>query len=184
MGRRRAVVSRLVYIIGEPGVGKTTALEIYCGRFFPVDDADPIPHRAWLDRDRLAFVTLGRHRPPFSGTDTLSLGIQPRAVAWLTSPGAPDLVIAEGDRLANAKFFDAIVDSGRRLDVVHLTLDPATAEARRDARGSTQDPAWIKGRRTKVERLSRDYWATLIDTDRPARDVADDLRHVIESDRG
>lgn len=172
-------VRRLVYVIGEPGAGKTTAVEAACAPYTPIDLEDPIPHRAWMDGRDLAFVTLGRHRPPFSGTDTLGMSIQPAATRWLTHEASPTVVLAEGDRLGNTKFFRAMVDAGRDLTIVHLTVPPEIAAARRAARGTEQNATWLAGRRTKVANLTATHQHVTIDGTRPVDEIAADLAMLL-----
>lgn len=174
---------RLVYVIGEPGAGKTTAVNAYCAAYEPVDVPTPIAHRAWLDDGTLTFVTLGRDRPPFSGTDTLAMNVQPAVTAWLSEPTSPRLVLAEGDRLGNGKFFDAMTTAGRDLTVVYLATGTDVAAQRRAARsastGTTQNATWVAGRVTKVRRLVDAYEVVTIDGNRPPDDVAADLANLI-----
>lgn len=176
--------ARLVYVIGEPGAGKTTAVDAYCAAYEPIDLDAPIPHRAWMDDGDLAFVTLGRHRPPFSGTDTLAMNVQPVATTWLSHPASPRLVLAEGDRLGNAKFLNAMRDVGRDVTVVYLATDPDVAQARRTARsastGTEQNASWVAGRVTKVSRLVETFDPVRIDGNRPVDEIAADLANLLD----
>ena len=175
---------RLLYVIGEPGAGKTTAVDAYCSAYEPVDVDTPIAHRAWMDDGGLAFVTLGRNRPPFSGTDTLAMNVQPTATTWLAHPASPRIVLAEGDRLGNAKFLNAMHDAGRDVTVVYLATDPDVAAARRATRsaatGTTQNSAWVAGRVTKVSRLVTTFDPVRIDGNRPVDEIAADLANLLD----
>lgn len=172
-------VRRLVYVIGEPGAGKTTAVEAVCAPYTPIDLENPIPHRAWMDGATLAFVTLGRHRPPFSGTDTLGMSIQPAATRWLAHDASPATVLAEGDRLGNAKFFRAMIDAGRDVTIVHLAVPEDLAATRRAARGTEQNATWLAGRRTKVANLTNSHPHVTIDGTRPVDQIAADLTMLL-----
>jgi adenylate kinase family enzyme len=178
------VTHRLIYVIGEPGSGKTTAVDAFCSTYVPLDIDTPVPHRAWLDGPDLAFVTLGRHRPPFSGTDTLAMNVQPTVTTWLTHPSSPPIVLAEGDRLGNGKFFDAMLTAQRDLTVVHLATDPDLAAQRRADRsarsGTVQNPTWVAGRRTKVARLVETYDVVRINGNRPVDEIAADLANLLD----
>jgi len=169
---------RLVYLIGEPGAGKTTTVDAATADLTPVDAEEPIPHRAWFAGDELRFLTLGRHRPPFSGTDTLGMAIQPVALGWLTHINWPVTVLAEGDRLGNRKFFAALTRAGWDVDVVHLIVPHDDAAARRAARGTKQDERWVAGRRTKVHNLA-DWVSIELDGTLPPELLGAQLRSIV-----
>ena len=153
---------RVVYVIGVPGVGKTTVVEAALADLAetrtPVEL--PVPHER-LDVGGVAVgAHLGKRRAGFGGTDALAMNIQPRVVEWLSGQPYP-LILAEGDRLANAKFFRAITALGLAPTVVRLVVDPPDLVwARRQARGSNQNVTWLRGRQTKVERLNP--WVTAV----------------------
>lgn len=148
--------AHLCYIIGEPGTGKTTLAE-YLTEGLSFEETDhPVPFR----RYDCGVVELGRRRPGgFSGTDALAMNIQPAVVAFLEGV-RPRLLFAEGDRLANDKFFAAAEAMGYVLSVYQL-WGPKVAETQRSARGSQQDPSWLAGRATKVKGL-RQRWNGLV----------------------
>jgi hypothetical protein len=69
----------LIYIIGYPGSGKTTATALALG-----DDVVEVLDKPFKrTRYHDGTVELGYRRPPFSGTDTLSLSAQPKVIKWL-----------------------------------------------------------------------------------------------------
>jgi hypothetical protein len=164
---------RTVYLIGLPGAGKTTIVRLALKLLDlqpVVEHITPIPHvrhgTLWH---------LGRHREPFGGTDTLSMSINPKAIAWVKElaagpgvirnvvtgepclaydPGAPAVLLGEGDRLANRAFFDACP----ALTVVWLETPVKAAQERADRRAGAagvplQDATWWKGRVTKVANI-------------------------------
>lgn len=140
---------KLVYLIGEPGIGKTTLMRELTSRMGPaVEMTKPFAHR-----EGAGWIELGRQRGMFSGTDGLSMSVQPDAIVWLRTRPAP-LVLGEGDRLGTGSFLDA-VGAYAEVRLVGLVAPPAVAAERRANRG--QDFAfnaqWLKGRISKVERL-------------------------------
>ncbi len=146
----------LVYVVGEPGAGKTTLLgaALAVGDWHEHPRAKPFAHVELVDRVTgvVDGCYLGVRRARFAGTDALSMSVGPRARAWLAdAPGR--FVLGEGDRLANLKFFDAARAVGYDVLLVQVTLDPAVAAERRASRGWAPNPAWLAGRRTKVNNL-------------------------------
>jgi hypothetical protein len=164
--------TRLVYVIGEPGAGKTTLVDAALAGWTRIPQTSPVPHELLTNwQGRLMGAHLGRHRPPFGGTDALSMSIQPAALAWIAGHPAP-VVVAEGDRLANARFFDTVRLCGVELTVVLLDTPPLVAAQRRAARPGSQHEGWIRGRITKTARLADAYQATRL----VGPSAADDLR--------
>ncbi len=159
-------MKHFLYLIGVPGAGKSTAMGLAVTGIMAVKATAPF--EAWEFPGGVWLGALDR------GTDALSMSVQPLAVEWLEL-SAPPAVVAEGDRLANVKFFQAVRDLGYQLEVVYLNTPAQTAAARRDRRGTDQNPTWLEGRRTKVQRLAA--WANLtIDGDLPAASVAEILQ--------
>lgn len=139
---------QLLYIIGVPGAGKSAVTaELVRGRRRRVR-TEPFAHTVYED----GLVQLGREREGHSGTDALSMSVQPQAIAALEAQ-VWARVLGEGDRLANAAFFAAARAAGYHVEVVLIDTPEPVAAERRAARGTNQDPAWLKGRITKVEGL-------------------------------
>jgi hypothetical protein len=159
---------RLVYLSGEPGVGKSTLMrEVTAGweRIYLPKEPDAAPHRDLLfHRDHpgvCCAVELGRVRDSFSGTDALASDCINEAEAWLrTGKAAREsaLVLAEGARLANRRFLTAAVESGYRVQLLHLS-GLSLAASRRANRARVlgkpeQNASWVKGRRTAAANLA------------------------------
>lgn len=160
---------RLVYVIGVPGAGKSTlcaGIEAQWEKL--MDGTKPFAYRGYWDPQEdpwPQFISLGEEREVFSGTDTLSMSVAPKAVEWL--PGCPyPLVLGEGDRLGTASFFEAMRKAGVDLQVVLLKVTPERAAERRAERGTGQNEQWLKGRETKVANLAP-YVTTVIDASLP-----------------
>lgn len=158
---------RLTYLIGEPGVGKTTLLNAV------VDGLPGIAARRPFARTiyDCGVVSLGEERAVFGGTDTLSMSVQPKVLEWAEMPDFPD-VVGEGDRLANGKFFQAMKNLGYDLCIVHCFAPDGVLAERRLRRAAEhamrpQDAVWLQGRQTKVARLADDWATHHVDTSRP-----------------
>lgn len=142
----------LLYFAGPPAAGKSTLVAHLCRDLEWLEALKPLAHQT---EARSGVVQLGRLRPGFPGTDTLSMGALPVAEAWLTGPDAPGAVIAEGDRLASAPFFDRLRAAGWTVTLAVVLVPADVLEARRAARTDwTPNPSWLKGRDTKAYRLA------------------------------
>jgi energy-coupling factor transporter ATP-binding protein EcfA2 len=146
-------VKELVYLIGEPGAGKSTlmcALTDQCAR---LSRRRPFAHDLLVRSREVVAVELGRRRAAFSGTDALALSVEPAARSWIAGTDSA-VVLGEGDRLATAGFLDAATEAGFTVTLVHCAPSEAVAHERRRLRGSPQDATWVRGRRTKTARLA------------------------------
>jgi len=171
----------VVYVIGLPGSGKTTMVERAVSMLMPgmlgtpVLDV-PVPHVRYG-----GLWHIGKPRPDFGGTDTLSMSIQPKAIHWLSEIETEcELLVGEGDRLANAGFLDACPN----LTLVHLDtpLEYARWRATVRARGlnrPVQDESWWKGRATKVRNLVQWREVVTLDGTMPAYLLAEQFADVL-----
>lgn len=160
---------RTVYVVGIPGAGKTTAvagaLEILEWRVEKVRDV-PLPYTRYTN----GAIQLGKERGTMSGTDALSMSISPTACQYVRTVPT-ELLLAEGDRLAHAKFFEACLSVGE-LDIVFLDVSPSLAHSRTVFRGGAQNAQWVRGRITKIDNLIARYPHYRIDASKSPEKVA------------
>jgi ribose 1,5-bisphosphokinase PhnN len=152
MTHTRTSNDTLVYIVGAPGAGKTTLmaeLTRNCSRS-PADGA--VPYDLLSIGNRHVAVEMGKHRPGFAGTDAMSMSIQPVAEKWIAGHPHP-LVLGEGMRLANMKFFNAAADAGYTVKVVMIAIEESVLESQRAARGAQQNEQWLKGATSRARNL-------------------------------
>ena len=152
---------RLIYIIGQPGSGKSTLMAKLVSKFDTEDHPNaPVPHVLLIDKaaQKTAGIEIGVRRGNFSGTDALAASIVDKAAPMMETGGI-GLVLAEGARLANRRFLMSALDGG--YDVVLVLLDHADAEAWRKKRskklGRTQAAPWVKGRLTASRNLAAQF---------------------------
>lgn len=157
-----------VYLIGPPGVGKSTLMEGLTGRYQTATPVKvPCPrgktplvyeylYRPSPEGGDLAGARLGLTRPQFSGTDALGMSVNPQAVAWAEqlTPALEDFTIyGEGQRLANMPFLQALHET-TDLTVLWLQAPETLLDLRCERRGSNQSPAWRKAAGTRVLNLA------------------------------
>lgn len=158
---------RLTYLIGEPGVGKTTLLNAITEGLPGMAVRRPFARTIY----DCGVVQLGEAHPVFGGTDKLSMSVQPKVVEWAAMPDY-SYIVGEGDRLANGKFFTAMRDLGYDLCIVHCVAPPEVAAERRIIRAAQagvtpQDAVWLQGRQTKVARLALEWATHTLETNAP-----------------
>ncbi|QHB37138.1 hypothetical protein QDA03_gp03 [Microbacterium phage Terij] len=151
-----------LYLLGAPGVGKSTAMATWLDSRDMAVAPDPSRVKGKLVGHGLYNVLtgdtqgvyLGRMREDFPGTDGLSMAVAPDARAWAGTlsrrhEGGMNYVVGEGQRLGNPGFLTALAEN-TWLTIVLLSAHPDALTARRDERGSTQSPSWMQGAATQA----------------------------------
>lgn len=150
-------MTHMLYVMGEPGVGKSTLMDELVRDAKPREQRlEPIPHMVYLANTDRPVVELGKRTAQFPGTDALSMGIGPKAIDFVCR-SRPELLLAEGDRLAYTSFFSAALAAGYGILVAYL-FAPEWADKNRRHRADQlgrppQDERWVRGRRTKLANL-------------------------------
>lgn len=156
-------MSTVIAIVGVPGTGKSTLMKQFLENWIweehkPVGLLD-----GYLARDKNIFV-MGKYEEGevFSGTDRLSMAVQPKAIEYLEGSPA-DTVIFEGDRLTTVSFFKAVKTAGHKLVIVELTVPDDLREQRYVDRGSDQSEQFIQSRFTKLKNIKSEFGPNLFD---------------------
>lgn len=166
----------MLYIIGVPGCGKTTLVKRMVKDCRVELVEKPIKHEQYSSK----VIQLGWDRDNFGGTDSLHMASQYKVLDWFEDKPFP-FVLAEGDRLANAKFFEGCLEIGVKLTIATMVTPEAIVKKRLKARsrevGKKQSSWWLKTRATKVANLTEQYveekW--LLDGTRPYKELIQQL---------
>ncbi|QDH92782.1 thymidylate kinase [Microbacterium phage Sinatra] len=165
-------MTRLVYIVGYPGSGKSTLFTGVTDRHAPHKDVILRTEMATVrgvERERHLRgvllgsdgVTLGRVGTAFPGVDGMQRDTQAMARDWLAA-GAPmphmrqdRWILLEGSLLAHDKFMSVAMEHTRlTLLVVTAKDSEARAKARADKIGSDyQKDSWRKGKITQTDKI-------------------------------
>lgn len=170
-----------VYLIGGPGVGKSTVMSALMegwspGGYVRFTVREMFGH--WLSHEVLGTgAYLGHLRPEYPGTDALSRSVQPHAVSWLATLPMLGLswVFGEGERLGNVAFLTAL-SAQSKLRVIHLVADPSILEERRLRRvGKPMTAVYCKAKITQAANVARLVGALEINANQPVQDIVDEI---------
>jgi hypothetical protein len=161
---------KTIGLFGEPGSGKTTLIrhllpKLGLGRTWTFGT---LMHGIYYPDHRLYLAGI-YDDGPFAGTDRLSMGVQPDAIAFVQWLGnQPDATLLfEGDRLANHSFLAWCEMMGKTL-WLRLTVAADVVAARHLYRADSQSSTWLKSRRTKLDNLARSHAFQTLPNDTPA----------------
>jgi dephospho-CoA kinase len=148
---------RVIAIGGEPGSGKSTLMKEIIGQLPNVEEKYKSTNLVPYLQSGHVYV-LGKYEEGevFSGTDRMSMAVQPEAIKFVDALPAGSIVLYEGDRLFTASFLEHCVDK-HDLQILYLSTDKAVRQERYKERGSDQNEKWLKGRETKISNILSNF---------------------------
>lgn len=170
--------STVLWIVGEPGVGKTTfARTLLESRGTRAGENDS---PKWTEFGATTTAAGWWRGGKFDGADTLAISQIKPAIEYLVSlcKTTSAVHVIDGDKLSNANAVKAVQDVGARMVCVYLH-GQTVARERRLARSTTQNESWVKGRATKAERFFRSFPGEVISVC-----ASDDMAGQLEMVRG
>lgn len=152
---RRVVHTTILWIVGPPGVGKTSAVRRLLGSDVR---QSLIPKPKWTVNSSDRVCAAGHYTgATFDGADTVAYNGVDEALRywheWLLS--GMSLTIFDGDRFSNKGAVDKVIAyaPSARIVCVMVNAPQEVLDARRAMRGSKQNASWMQGRATKAVRF-------------------------------
>jgi uridine kinase len=143
---------KVIAIGGEPGSGKSTLMKRILEKYNWEPKYNSVKLVAYLQYKNNYILGKYEEGEVFSGTDRMSMAVQPEAIKFLTNLDSNAIVLYEGDRLFTASFLEHCVDN-YDLNIVYLSTDKEVRKDRYKERGSEQNETWLQGRETKIANI-------------------------------
>jgi hypothetical protein len=163
---------KAMFVVGAPGVGKTTAMRALFKRWDPSGLAFLNPSPKWTVALG-SFAAAGHYTgDAFDGADTVPYSGAKAALELLEKSlkeWEPRVVVFDGDRFSHKGALDVV--SGLMPSVcVQLVAPKEVLEQRRKERGSNQNAQWLTGRATKSQRFAELFGERLLKVDAATSD--------------
>ena len=169
---------KVIAIGAEPGAGKSTLMwrlvrELQAEQKF--NEYKLVPYH----QNSNTYI-LGKYEEgeTFSGTDRMSMSVQPEAVKFLSTLPDDSIVLYEGDRLFNQSFLEHCYEN-YDLNIIYLSTSKEIREKRYKERGSNQNETWLRGRESKVENILKNM-VLMFNTERFENNNLDEQQIVFD----
>lgn len=143
---------RIIAIGGEPGSGKSTLMKRILEKCDWKEEYNYFKLVPYLKYKKCYILGKYEEGEVFSGTDRMSMAVQPEAIKFLASLEKDAIVLFEGDRLFTASFLENCLEN-YDLEIIYLETDRLIRENRYKERGSNQNETWLQGRETKIANI-------------------------------
>lgn len=147
---------RIIAIGGEPGSGKTTLMNRIISNYNFEPKYDSFKLVPYMQKGNIYLLGKYEEGEVFSGTDRMSMAVQPEAIKFLASLPKDSILLFEGDRLFTASFLEHCVENYETI-IVYLATDKSVRQERYKERGSEQNETWLQGRETKINNILTNF---------------------------
>lgn len=149
----------LIAIGGVPATGKTTLMRKLMqelGSWQPYEHSLVKGHYN-LQQD--IYVVGIYNNDTFSGTDKLSMAVQPVFIDWVTTTNGATIIF-EGDRLFNQSLFNQLA-----CKIFILEADKAMIQTRHALRNDNQTEKFLKAKHTKIAKVKHNNLCEVLQND-------------------
>ena len=143
---------KVIAIGGEPGAGKSTLMWKLIDRLQPEAKFAEYKLVPYHQKDNIYILGKYEEGETFSGTDRMSMSVQPEAIKFLDTLPNDSVVIYEGDRLFTQSFLEHCHEH-HNLQIIYLQTTKEERIIRYAQRGSNQNETWLAGRESKVSNI-------------------------------
>ena len=164
------MANRIIAIGGEPASGKTTLMKSIL-KNFSLKKFKYGFVRGYYN-DNIYFIGI-YNNDVFSGTDKLSMAVQPHFVKFCNSRDNATIIF-EGDRLFNQSLFDKL-----HCEIIIIKADDNIKKQRHIDRNDTQTEKFIKAKRTKIQKI-KDKNKYVLMRNNNKDDLIRNKKHIIE----
>jgi len=143
---------KVIAIGGEPGSGKSTLMKKLIEVFEVEPKYNEVKLVPYLQKGNVYVLGKYEEGEVFSGTDRMSMAVQPEVIKFLSTLPSDAVVLYEGDRLFTASFLEHCLDM-YDLNIIYLQTKKEVRQERYKDRGSDQNETWLQGRETKIANI-------------------------------
>jgi len=170
---------KVIAIGGEPGCGKTTLMKRIIEDIKPEPKYNEFKLVPYLQKDNIYILGKYEDGEVFSGTDRMSMAVQPEAIKFLAYLTKNSILLFEGDRLFTASFLEHCVNL-YDTSLIYLKTDRSIRQDRYKERGSNQNETWLAGRETKVSNIMSNF-ALMFNTETFANNTYEEQTNVYDA---
>lgn len=169
---------KVIAIGGEPGSGKSTLMKEIILHYGVEPKYDAFKLVPYLQKDNIYVLGKYEEGEVFSGTDRMSMAVQPEAIKFLASLPNDAVVLFEGDRLFTASFLEYCIDE-YDLNIIYLSTTKLIREERYKERGSNQNETWLQGRETKISNIMSNM-TLMFNTFKYVNNTLEEQKHILD----